>query len=244
MDQGTNLTYTLQVTNNGPAVATGVAVTDVLPAQVTFTSVSIPASQGSCTYTVATTTVNCTLNNMNVGNLVIITINVAAATFSSNTLSSNTATVSSTTSDPNLTNNSSTAISTIEAATAVQLTSFRAQTLAGTGVLLSWQTSEETRNLGFHVYREDAQGRHQVNPSLIAGSALFMRGGQPQHRGKTYQWIDAQGSSLSSYWLEDVDLNGTRTLHGPIYAESTATVQEPVPQARLLRQLNQLATRL
>jgi uncharacterized repeat protein (TIGR01451 family) len=242
VDQGTNLTYTLQVTNNGPAVATGVAVTDVLPAQVTFTSVSIPASQGSCTYTVATTTVNCTLNNMNVGNLVIITINVAAATFSSNTLSSNTATVSSTTSDPNLTNNSSTAISTIEAATAVQLTSFRAQTLPGAGVLLSWQTSEETRNLGFHVYREDAQGRHQVNPSLIAGSALFMRGGQPQHRGKTYQWVDAQGSSLSSYWLEDVDLNGTRTLHGPIYAESSAAVQEPIPQARLLRQLNQLAS--
>ena len=242
VNQGTNLTYTLQVTNNGPAVATGVAVTDILPTQVTFTSVSIPASQGSCTYTAATTTVNCTLNNMNVGNLVIITINVTAATFSSNTLSSNTATVSSTTSDPNLTNNSSTAISTIEAATAVQLTSFLAQTLPGGGVLLSWQTSEETRNLGFYVYRGDAQGRQQINPSLIAGSALFMRGGQPQHRGKTYQWIDAQGSSLSSYWLEDVDLNGTRTLHGPIYAESSATVQEPIPQARLLRQLNQLAT--
>ena len=101
VNQGTNLTYTLQVTNNGPAVATGVAVTDVLPAEVTFSSVSIPASQGSCSYTVATTTVSCTLNNMNVGGLVIITINVNAASFSSATLSSNTATVTSTTSDPN-----------------------------------------------------------------------------------------------------------------------------------------------
>jgi uncharacterized repeat protein (TIGR01451 family) len=238
VNQGTNLTYTLQVMNNGPAVAQGVAVTDVLPAQVTFTSVLVPASQGSCTYTSATTTVNCTLSSMNVGGLVIITINVTAASFSSATLSSNTATVTSTTSDPNATNNSSTAISTIQSATAVQLTSFRAQTMAGGGVLLSWQTSEEARNLGFHLYREDAQGRHPIDSSLIAGSALFMRGGQPQHHGKTYQWVDAQGGSLSSYWLEDVDINGTRTLHGPIYAESASTNAEPVAQARLLRQMN------
>jgi len=61
VNQGTNLTYTLQVTNNGPAVAQNVVVTDVLPGQVTFTSVSIPASQGSCTYTAATTTVSCNL---------------------------------------------------------------------------------------------------------------------------------------------------------------------------------------
>lgn len=242
VDQGTNLTYTLQVTNNGPAVATGVAVTDVLPAEVTFSSVSIPASQGSCSYTVATTTVSCTLSNMNVGGLVIITINVNAASFSSATLSSNTATVTSTTSDPNATNNSSTAISTIQAATAVRLTSFRAQTMPAGGVLLSWQTSEETRNLGFHLYREDAQGRHQIDSSLIAGSALFMRGGQPQHRGKTYQWIDAQGNSLASYWLEDVDINGTRTLHGPIYAESNSSNVGPIAQARLLRQMNQVST--
>ncbi len=48
VNQGTNLAYTLQVTNNGPAVAQGVTVTDILPSSVTFSSVSIPASQGSC----------------------------------------------------------------------------------------------------------------------------------------------------------------------------------------------------
>ncbi len=232
----TNLAYTLQVTNNGPAVAQGVTVTDILPSTVTFSSVSIPASQGSCT---GTTTVTCTLGSVSVGGLVIITINVNAATFTgSGTLTSNTATVSSTTSDPNLTNNSSTAISTIQSATAVDLVSFKAQTMPGGGTLLEWQTREESRNLGFHLYREDVQGRHQIDPSLIAGSALLLRGGLPQHRAKSYQWIDAQGGSQSGYWLEDVDINGTRTLHGPIYAESVATSSEPVAQARMLGQMN------
>ncbi len=241
VDQGTNLTYTLQVTNNGPAVATGITVTDPLPSQVTFTSSSIAASQGSCAYNSGTTTVNCTLNNMSVGALVIITINVNAATFSSATLSSNTATVAATTSDPNSTNNSSTAITTIQSPTAVELTSFQAQSRPGGGVLLEWRTREESRNLGFHLYREDAQGRVRIDPSLIAGSALLMRGGRPQHRAKTYQWIDAQGGPQSTYWLEDVDLNGTTTLHGPVYADSTSVNSDPVAQARLLTQTNQTA---
>ncbi len=239
VNQGTNLTYTLQVTNNGPAVAQGVTVTDVLPAQVTYTSVSIPASQGTCIYTAGTTTVSCTLGSVSVGGLVIITINVNAATFSSASTSSNTATVSATTSDPNMTNNSSTAISTIQAATAVDLTSFKAQTIPGGGTLLEWHTREESRNLGFHLYREDAQGRHQIDSSLIAGSALLLRGGQPQHRAKTYQWIDAQGGSQSAYWIEDVDLNGTRSLHGPIYAEPASSNSGPVTQSRTLGQMSQ-----
>lgn len=43
---GSNLTYTLTVTNNGPNPAFGVRVTDTLPAGVTF--VSATASQGAC----------------------------------------------------------------------------------------------------------------------------------------------------------------------------------------------------
>src|SRR5207249_11267369 len=105
VDQGTNLTYSLQVTNNGPAVAQNVTVSDPLPAQVTFASVS--TTQGTCTYTAATTTVSCSLGSLSVGNLAIIAINVAASTFSSATLATNTATVSSTTGDPNLANNPS-----------------------------------------------------------------------------------------------------------------------------------------
>jgi uncharacterized repeat protein (TIGR01451 family) len=238
VDQGTNLTYTLQVTNNGPAIAQGVTVSDPLPAQVTYVSAS--TTQGSCLQSAGTVT--CTIGSVSVGGLVIITINTTAATFSSVSIATNTATVSSTTSDPNMTNNTSTATSTIQSPSAVQVASFRTFALAGGGVVLEWLTREETRNLGFHIYREDAQGRHRVDPSLIAGSALFLRGGLPQHKAKTYQWIDPQGGSQASYWLEDVDLNGTRTMHGPVNAETPAQAAAPNSQALLLTQLNRAIT--
>ena len=234
VDQGTNLTYTLQVSNNGPGVAQGVAVSDPLPTQVTFVSVS--TTQGTCSQ--AGGTVTCNIGTMSVGGLAIITINTTATTFASSTTASNTATVTSTTSDPNPANNFSSVISTIQAPTAVQLSSFRAQNLVGGGVVLEWSTRAEVHNLGFHVYREDAQGRHQVNPSLIAGGALFLRGGQPQHAAKTYRWIDPQGTPQSSYVLEDVDLNGTRTSHGPATAESTASESTHIVPATLLSQIN------
>ncbi len=239
VDVNTNITYTLQITNNGPAVAVGVMVSDPLPAQVGFTSVS--TTQGTCTYTPATTTVACDLGSLSVGGLVLVTINATANTFSSATLSTNTATVSATTGDPNLTNNTSSSITTIAAPTAIQLVSFRAASLPQGGVLLEWKTREELRNLGFNVYREDSTGRHRLNPSLIAGSALVLRGGRPQHAAKTYQWIDpAAPSSSSTYWLEDVDLSGARISHGP------AEISRPVSESRrsfaaapLLTHLNQ-----
>ena len=43
---GSNLTYTITVTNNGPMVATGVTLTDTLPGGVTF--VSATPTQGDC----------------------------------------------------------------------------------------------------------------------------------------------------------------------------------------------------
>ena len=43
---GSNLTYTVTVTNNGPNNASNVMVTDTLPANVTF--VSATPSQGTC----------------------------------------------------------------------------------------------------------------------------------------------------------------------------------------------------
>ena len=239
VDQGTNLTYTIQVTNNGPAVATNVVMNDAIPGEVTFGSVS--ATQGSCTYTAATTTVNCPLGNISVGGLVVITINATANTFSSTALSTNTATVSASTGDPNSANNTSSFTSTIAAPTAVQLASFRAIPRQGGGVLLEWRTREEVRNLGFNIFRIDGStsARQRLNPSIIAGSALLIRGGSSQHSAKTYQWFDPSGAPQSAYILEDVDLNGTRIQHGPVSVDVSASAAAgAVARPLLLRELS------
>jgi uncharacterized repeat protein (TIGR01451 family) len=97
---GTNLTYVITVTNNGPDAAAGVIVTDTLPSNVTF--VSATASQGSCSH--AGGIVTCGIGDMSNGATVSINI-VVTAPNSPGTIT-NSATVSST-NDPNDTNNSS-----------------------------------------------------------------------------------------------------------------------------------------
>ena len=240
VNQGTNLAYSLQVTNAGPAIAQNLTVTDVLPGEVTFSSVF--TNMGSCAYTAATTTVSCSISSLTVGSVAVITINVNAATFSANSLSSNTATVIAGTSDPNSANNSSTAVSTIQAPTAVDISSFEAFQQPDGSVVLEWRTHEESRNLGFHIYREGASGKQRITPSLVAGSALMLRGSKPQHAAKLYRWIDTLPSGGAAYWIEDVDINGTRTMHGParvagLPAERATSFVAPVRPSPLLSEL-------
>src|ERR1700704_625065 len=88
-------------------------------------------------------------------------------------------------------------------------------TAGPTGVLIEWRTSFELDNLGFNVYRDQDGARTQVNPAILAGSALIVGPGTPLYAGYSYQWFDAAGSLNARYYLEDIDLKGTRTLNGP-----------------------------
>ncbi len=208
--QGATFSYILTVHNNGPSAATAVTATDVLPTGVTFSSAS-----AGCSYVSATRTVTCTAASLAVSATVVFNIQVVAGVPA---LVSNTATVTATQHDPILSNNTSTFTSTITFTTEVKLQSFSAIPTAG-GVLITWRTGGEVRNLGFNVYRDQDGRRVRVNPSLIAGSSLMMRRAESRHSGKSYAWFD-RAAPANSYWLEDVDLNGTRTLHGPVSVES------------------------
>ncbi|HEY6337463.1 MAG TPA: C25 family cysteine peptidase [Candidatus Sulfotelmatobacter sp.] len=224
VSQGDTITYTLAVTNNGPASATNVTVVDTLPTEVTYLSVTTTA--GTCSE--AGGTVTCLLGTMANGGTATVTVLTIAGVPG---VVSNTATVSADQTDPNPVNNSSTQTETITAATSIQLQSFAARVSTdkdgSNRVLLMWKTGGEANNLGFNVYREVDGNRVRLNPSLIAGSALWMSGALPKHAGKTYNWIDpssqadANGAG-AAYWLEDVDVNGTRTMHGPVLAEDAA----------------------
>ena len=98
---------------------------------------------------------------------------------------------------------------------AVKLVSFTAAPLCH-AALLEWETATEIDNLGFNLYRSQSVGgpRSQLNQDLIPGQAP----GSPL--GAVYTWLDEEVETGITYyyWLEDVDVYGIATQHGPVSA--------------------------
>jgi len=106
------------------------------------------------------------------------------------------------------------ATGTCEAYTAIVLSRFAA--IAGYGkVNIKWSTETEIDNAGFNVYRaEQADGEYvKINSALIAAKGYTTQ-------GATYEFTDTGLKNRKTYYykLEDIDLNGTSTMHGPVIA--------------------------
>jgi hypothetical protein len=87
------------------------------------------------------------------------------------------------------------------------------------GVSLQWRTGFEVDNLGFNIYREEGNSgrRIRVNPQMIAGSALMVGSSTALSAGKSYAWFDNfDAGKNAQYWIEDIDLNGQSSWHGPV----------------------------
>lgn len=106
---GSNATYTITVTNDGPAIAIDTIVTDTLPAGTTYQSAT--PSQGTCS---GTTTVTCSLGNLNAGASATITLVVTLPSTAGPV--ENTATVTSSNVDSNPANNTSSTTIAVSAA--------------------------------------------------------------------------------------------------------------------------------
>ncbi|HJQ25162.1 MAG TPA: C25 family cysteine peptidase, partial [Blastocatellia bacterium] len=124
------------------------------------------------------------------------------------------------------------------APTEVDLMDFNARVDDAGHVLLEWQTGYEVNNLGFHLYREQAGKETRLTPSPVAGSAL-LAGETPLTAGFSYAWVDVLTDSKSAalYWLEDIDLSGKVTRHGPVSPLPVAELPEQA-QSLLLSQLH------
>ena len=100
----------------------------------------------------------------------------------------------------------------INGPTAISLLSFSA-TGAGDGVRVGWTTAQESENKGFNLYRAQSLGGPyvQMNPKMIPSQSL---GGE----GRSYEFIDTAvcRGAIYYYKLEDVDVSGTHTVHGPV----------------------------
>src|SRR6185295_18642821 len=85
--------------------------------------------------------------------------------------------------------------------------------------------------------------RARVTPAVVAGSALTVGPGSKLTAGYSYSWFDQQGTADTAYYLEAIDLNGTRQLTGPIYPYGGATKNSPKrKRARLLSELRESST--
>ena len=93
-------------------------------------------------------------------------------------------------------------------------------TPAASVVVVEWTTESEVDLAGFNLYRsESPDGPYvKVNTALIPGSPDPLLGGK-------YVYTDTNVVAGYTYYykLEDVDLDGTTTLHGPIEVVAEAT---------------------
>jgi hypothetical protein len=95
--------------------------------------------------------------------------------------------------------------------TLVKLSSFTADKMIFR-TILSWKTDSEIDNAGFNIWRSESEkGEYtKINKQLIPAQ------GSPT-QGQGYEFVDYEVQNWKSYFykLEDLDLNGKGTFHGP-----------------------------
>jgi hypothetical protein len=101
---------------------------------------------------------------------------------------------------------------------AITLESFTAAVTAAGSVDVRWTTSAEWNHAGYNVYRT-ATAQFEDHAALNT-QMILSRGIQGQGADYAFEDVTATDGTWH-YWLEDVDIFGTRTRHGPIELEIT-----------------------
>ncbi len=216
-----DLHYLITVTNGGPGTAVGAKIVDTLPSGVSFASYTSQRTAGGVTTSLGTCSaagqsVTCDLNGTlpSTGSdstakwVVDLTVNYVPA--QPNYV--NTAVLTTSGTDPNTANNSSTATCT---PTAVELVRLEAWP-EGRPVHVQWETAQEVGNAGFNLYRSNTKdgAKLKLNQELIPTQ---VPPGSPG--GAVYDYMDSfrlRPGRAYFYWLEDVDVSGYATMHGPV----------------------------
>jgi subtilisin-like proprotein convertase family protein len=130
-------------------------------------------------------------------------------------------------------------LSTPASPSAVNLVSFSATAYADGQVFTEWKTGFEVDNLGFNVYREEGGKRTRINQQPIAGSALLAGGKTVLTAGESYVWSDTLSATQGvQYWLEDLDLKGRSTMHGPFAIRYALGKSPTLARSQLIAKLN------
>ncbi len=96
-------------------------------------------------------------------------------------------------------------------------------------VEVNWTTASELDNAGFNLYRSLSKDgeKSQLNEALIPA-----QGDELQGASYSFTDNDVTPGITYYYWLEDVDIHGKSTMHGPVTATPTVVEgkeEKPIP---------------
>lgn len=230
--EGETIEYEIVLTNNGPDNATGVEVTDMLPAEVSYVSHSNGVyDSGTHLWDVG---------SLAVGGSTTLWIRVEVSHSAGELEITNTATITAVDQgDTNPTNNTDDAVIEPRQPTLARISAFRALTIDGV-ITIQWETSVEIGTVGFYLERRDSDGNyHRVNEALVL-AALFGGG------TGAYEVPDeaAFPGGTFTYRLIEVETTGRQNVFGPyvVSAPNEAETFEEWRAARFSReQLSHLA---
>jgi len=214
VEVGDTITFTVQVENTGGVPLTVVPLSDTYdPTYLEFVRATVSPDS---TTPAGTLTWNDLTGSGDLAPGASITVKVVFRALAETSSTTNTATVSGVRSagGQTLPDKSSDITFSIQAPTAVTMADILAEFDGSGAVILTWVTTAEFDNWGFNVYRatvDDPAQAVRMNDSLIPGRGQSVS-------GATYRFIDrdVQPGQTYWYWVEDVDLNGTTTWHGPV----------------------------
>jgi uncharacterized repeat protein (TIGR01451 family) len=205
------LTYSITVSNNGPNAASGVVLTDTLPANTSFVSAS--ASEGQVpTQAAGVVTANLGTVAANSVATVLVTVVPSATSFPSVV---NMVSVSSPTNDPNLGNNTSSLTTTVAANADLVITTVASPSTAQVGQPVTY-TVTITNNgpsTAAGVVLTDT-----IDPNLTFTSAASTQGANPTRNGAV---ITANLGTLVAGGIARMMVIGTPT--GAAYPSMPAT---------------------
>jgi uncharacterized repeat protein (TIGR01451 family)/fimbrial isopeptide formation D2 family protein len=215
---------TAVATVNAAGQITGIVITNPGSGYTSAPTVTI-TTNGTGSGGTATATINgsgdvsgITVNDAGTGYTTtpLITI-IGQATVNSTQLLNAVSTISYSETDVNPANDKSDDTVIMLAPTVVKMVTMDA-VQTNKGVTITWNTSFEQDNIGFFVWRErSGSAKEQASKQLIPGGAFVTAHRSPNAK-RSYRFFDAPPKSgqFVQYWVEDVDMNGVRTMHGPI----------------------------
>lgn len=208
---GTNITYTIVVSNSGPSTATGVVVNDILPNSIAF--VSSTSTQGSYD----STTGVATIGTIAPGASVTLTITGTVSATATGTVS-NTATASSNETDTNSGNNSATDTDTLTPQADLSVTKDDGTTFVFNGSQVTYTISVTNNGPSTvtSVTLTDTVPAELLSPAFTPASGSYDSG--------TGVW---SGLSLASGQSVTMQLVGTLSGQATGSLVNTATVAPP-----------------